>query len=53
MPGNWINIHGTLGVILWPLALLFGLYSLSIGRARLNPLLPVKMTPFYLNHLGA
>lgn len=36
MPGNWIDIHGTIGVILWPLALLFGLYALSIGRARLN-----------------
>lgn len=36
VPGNWIDIHGTLGVVLWPLALLFGLYALSIGRARLN-----------------
>lgn len=36
MPGNWIDIHGTIVVILWPLALLFGLYALSIGRARLN-----------------
>ena len=36
VPGNWIDIHGTFGVLLWPLALLFGLYALSIGRARLN-----------------
>lgn len=36
MPGNWIDIHGTIGVIPWPLGLLFGLYALSIGRARLN-----------------
>jgi hypothetical protein len=36
VPGDWIDIHGTLGVLLWPLALLFGLYSLSLGRFRLN-----------------
>jgi hypothetical protein len=36
IPGDWIDIHGTLGVLLWPLALLFGLYSLSLGRFRLN-----------------
>lgn len=34
--GDWIDIHGTVGVLLWPLALLFGLYALSLGRARLN-----------------
>ena len=34
--GDWIDIHGTLGVLLWPLALLFGLYAISIGRARPN-----------------
>lgn len=36
VPGDWIDIHGTLGVLLWPLALLFGLYSLSLGRFRLH-----------------
>lgn len=36
VPGEWIDIHGTIGVLLWPLALLFGLCALSIGRARLN-----------------
>lgn len=36
IPGDWIDIHGTLGVLLWPLALLFALYALSLGRARLN-----------------
>ncbi len=36
VPGDWIDIHGTIGVLLWPLAVLFGLYALSIGRARLN-----------------
>lgn len=35
-PGDWIDLHGTLGVFLWPLALLFGLYALTLGRARLN-----------------
>jgi hypothetical protein len=34
--GDWVDIHGTIGVLLWPLALLFGLYALTLGRARLN-----------------
>lgn len=33
---DWIDIHGTVGVLLWPLALLFGLYALGPGRARLR-----------------
>jgi hypothetical protein len=36
VPGNWVDIHGTSGVLLWPLALIFALYALSIGQARLN-----------------
>lgn len=36
IPGDWIDIHGSVGVLLWPLALLFGLYALSLGRSRLN-----------------
>ncbi len=32
----WIDIHGTFGVILWPLALLFTLYALTLGRSRLQ-----------------
>lgn len=36
MPGDWIDIHGSLGVLLWPLALVFGLYAFTLGRARLN-----------------
>jgi uncharacterized membrane protein YhaH (DUF805 family) len=36
LPGEWIDIHGTVGVILWPIALLFGLYALTAGRARLR-----------------
>lgn len=34
--GDWIDIHGSLGVLLWPLAIVFGLYALSVGRARLR-----------------
>ena len=36
LPGEWIDMHGTLGVLLWPVALLFGLYALGAGRARLR-----------------
>ena len=35
-PGGWIDIHGSFAVLLWPIALLFGLYALSAGRARLR-----------------
>jgi hypothetical protein len=34
--GDWIDIHGSLAVLLWPVALLFGLYALSLGRRRLR-----------------
>ncbi|MEB3321902.1 MAG: cytochrome b/b6 domain-containing protein [Synechococcaceae cyanobacterium] len=34
--GDWIDIHGTVGVLLWPAAALFGLYALSLGRRRLS-----------------
>ncbi|MFM7269421.1 MAG: cytochrome b/b6 domain-containing protein [Cyanobium sp.] len=33
---EWIDIHGTIGVLLWPLALLFTLYALTLGRFRLR-----------------
>ncbi len=33
---DWIDIHGTVGVLLWPVALLFGLYALGPGGARLR-----------------
>ena len=36
LPGDWIDIHGSIGVLLWPLAVLFGLYALSLGRVRLQ-----------------
>lgn len=36
VPGDWIDIHGTVGVGLWPLALLFVAYALVVGRARLR-----------------
>ncbi len=34
--GDWIDLHGTTGVLLWPLALLFVGYALSLGRRRLR-----------------
>lgn len=36
IPGDWIDVHGTVGVLLWPIALLFAIYALSLGRARLK-----------------
>jgi len=36
LAGDWIDIHGTLGVVLWPIALLFGFYAITAGRARLR-----------------
>jgi hypothetical protein len=36
VPGDWIDIHGTIGVLLWPLAALFAIYALSVGRFRLR-----------------
>ena len=36
LAGDWIDIHGSLGVILWPLALLFGIYAISLGLRRLQ-----------------
>lgn len=36
LAGDWVDIHGTVGVLLWPLALMFGLYALTLGRARLR-----------------
>ena len=36
VPGEWIDLHGSLGVLIWPLALLFTLYALSLGRYRLR-----------------
>ena len=36
LPGEWIDIRGTVGVLLWPIALLFGLYALTACRARLR-----------------
>ena len=32
---DWIDLHGSLAVVLWPVALLFTLYALTAGRARL------------------
>jgi hypothetical protein len=36
IPGEWIDIHGSVGVLLWPVALLFVLYALTVGRPRLR-----------------
>ncbi|QPN60032.1 cytochrome b/b6 domain-containing protein [Synechococcus sp. CBW1002] len=34
--GDWIDIHGSIGVLLWPLAILFALYAVSMGRRQLQ-----------------
>ncbi len=36
LPSDWVDIHGSVGAVLWPLALLFSLYAVSLGRARLR-----------------
>ena len=36
LPGDWIDLHGTVGVVLWPITLLFGFYALTAGRRRLR-----------------
>jgi len=35
-PGEWIDLHGTVGVVLLPFAALFALYALSLGWRRLR-----------------
>ena len=36
LSGDWIDIHGTAAVVLWPVALVFALYALTLGRQRLR-----------------
>jgi hypothetical protein len=36
LPGDWIDLHGTVGVALLPLALLFAAYAFSLGRRQLG-----------------
>lgn len=36
LPGDWVDIHGTVGVALLPLALLFLFYAVTAGRWRLR-----------------
>ena len=36
LPGEWVDIHGTLGVLLLPVAVLFLLYALTLGRRLLQ-----------------
>jgi hypothetical protein len=33
---DWIDLHGSFGVLLWPLALLFAGYALTLGRRPLR-----------------
>ncbi|MFM8526173.1 MAG: cytochrome b/b6 domain-containing protein [Cyanobacteriota bacterium] len=40
---EWIEIHGTIGVVLFALAPLFGLYAVTAGRARLQQ--PTNLLP--------
>lgn len=40
---EWIEIHGTIGVVLLAIAPLFGLYALTAGRARLKQ--PTNLLP--------
>jgi hypothetical protein len=36
LPGEWIDLHGTVGVALLPLAVLFAVYAFSLGRRQLG-----------------
>lgn len=36
LPGDWVDVHGSFGALLWPVALLFGVYALGPGRWRLS-----------------
>ena len=36
LEGEWIDLHGSVGALLWPVALLFALYALTLGRRRLG-----------------
>lgn len=36
LDGEWIDLHGSVGVVLWPLAVLFALYALTLGGRRLR-----------------
>lgn len=35
-PGDWIDLHSAIGEITTPIALLFGLYAITVGRWRLR-----------------
>ena len=36
LPGDWMDLHGSVGVALIPVALVFGVYALGPGRWRLG-----------------
>ena len=33
LPGEWIDTHGSVGVLLWPVALLVGFYAITADPA--------------------
>jgi hypothetical protein len=43
LSGDWIDIHGTVAVVLWPLALVFAAYAITLGRSRLRQ--PANLIP--------
>jgi len=36
LPGDWVDIHGMIGVVLLPIGVIFGVYAITIGRHRLG-----------------
>ena len=36
LPGDWVDLHGTVGVVLLPVALLLAIYAFNPGRAQLR-----------------
>jgi hypothetical protein len=36
LPGEWVDIHGMIGVALLPIGAIFGAYAITIGRHRLG-----------------
>jgi hypothetical protein len=36
LPGEWVDIHGMIGVALLPIGVIFGGYAITIGRHRLG-----------------
>ncbi len=36
LPGEWVDIHGMIGVALLPIGVIFGGYAITIGRHKLG-----------------